>query len=243
MEKKLLEISQLSVSVASREVLTKVDLSVGKGEITALMGANGSGKTSLAQTLLGNGNFNTEAGKVTFMGKDLLSMSIDERSRAGLYVAWQNPVAVPGVSVLSYLRVIYEAHGNKIETLVKFREQVRELLHTVGLTDEVLQRNLNEGFSGGEKKRFELLQLILLRPRLAILDEIDSGLDVDGLRMVSEIIGEMKETAFILITHYKKLLDYVKVDKVVVLVGGRVVASGGNELVEEIEKVGYAKFR
>jgi Fe-S cluster assembly ATP-binding protein len=240
----MLRIDGLSVSVLNDRILDGVSLDVSPSDVIALMGANGSGKSSLASAILGSQQYVVNEGKVVFAGKDLLAMSIDERSRAGILVAWQNPVAVPGLSVLSYLRGIYEAHGNKISTMVAFRDMVVGILERVGLDAGVIGRNLNDGFSGGEKKRFELVQLLLLQPKLAILDEIDSGLDVDGLRMVTGIVEELRSTgtAFILITHYKKLLDYVVVDKVVVLSKGKVTAQGGHELVQDIEKSGYAKY-
>ena len=245
----ILSVRKLSVSVADKAVLNEIDLEIAQTEVVALMGANGSGKTSFAQVLMGNPNYQiTGDSTIQFDRKDLSSLSVDERARAGLFVAWQNPVSISGVSILSFLRVMHEANGGKIETLVGFRNKVKELLHRVGLSDDVLNRSLNEGFSGGEKKRFELLQLLLLKPKLAILDEIDSGVDIDGLRLISEIVNEMRNpfagegTTFILITHYKRLLDYILVDKVVIFANGKVAAKGGSELVEKIEKVGYAKF-
>ena len=238
----MLEVDELAVKVADKQVLTSFSLKVPDKGVVALIGPNGSGKSSFANTLMGNQNY-VVAGTsiIRFDGSDLLQMSVDERSKRGLFVAWQNPIAVPGLSVLSYLRAVYEAHGKKITSMTQFRDQVVEIVKRVGLSEEVIRRNLNDGFSGGERKRFELLQLLLLEPKLVILDEIDSGLDVDGLKLIAKMVEELslKGTAFVLITHYKRMLEYIKVDSVVVLSSGRIVRRGGMEIVDLIEEKGY----
>ena len=239
----LLKINDLTAEVDGRQVLHGLNLTVGRGEVHALMGPNGSGKSSLANTLLGSRRYTVCSGKVEFEGKDLLKMQVDERARAGLYVAWQNPMTVPGLSIFSLCKTAYEVQGGRIESVVAFKNKITALLERVGLGKDYLGRGVNEGFSGGEKKRLELLQLLLLAPKLAVLDEIDSGLDIDALRLVGEVVAEMgkKGTAFILITHYKRLLEYIKPDYVQVLKKGEIVRSGWQELVNEIEEKGYGK--
>lgn len=216
MKNVLLEILNLGVSVDSKIVLRDFSMKISEGEVVALMGANGSGKTTLAQVLMGNSKFKIQNSKVTFEGKDLLAMSADERSRAGLYSAWQNPVTIPGVSVFNLCKSSYEAHGYKILKLVEFKQKLEELAVKVGLTKEYVSRGVNEGFSGGERKRLELLQLLLLKPKLAILDEIDSGLDSDGVKILIDIVAEMRQvgTAFVIITHSKKLAKDIGVEAI-----------------------------
>lgn len=242
----LLDVNNLQVTVENKTVIKDFHLQVNKGEVVALMGPNGSGKSSLAMTLMGDARYevSVKEGDFQFNGKELLGMSIDERSRAGLYNAWQNPISVPGVSVFRLCKSSYESHGHKIGELVTFKKKLEELAVKVGLTKEHVSRNVNEGFSGGERKRLELLQLLLLKPKLAILDEIDSGLDIDGLKMVAQIINEMKDegTAFVLITHYKKLLDYIAVDKICIMKAGKIDMVGGQELGQIIEEKGYGQI-
>lgn len=235
----LLSIVNLVARVDNKVVLNGVDLLVRNGEVHALMGANGSGKSSLAMTLMGNSNYivstnlpdgqagqQTKVSTVTFGGKDLIAMTADERARTGVYVAWQGPITIPGVSVFNLCKASFEAMGNKIDKLVEFKQKLENLAVKVGLTREHVSRNVNEGFSGGEKKRLELLQLLLLKPKLAILDEIDSGLDSAGVKLVVQVIAEMKKggTSFILITHNKRLLDEVLVDKTWEMKNGRISA-------------------
>lgn len=214
MKRVLLEITNLEVSVDSKIVLRNFAIKVNEGEVVALMGNNGSGKTTLAQVLMGNPKFEIRNTKVTFDGKNLLAMSADARSRAGLYSAWQNPVTIPGVTVFNLCKSSYEAHGYKIPKLVELKQKLEELAVKVGLTKDYVSRNVNEGFSGGERKRLELLQLLLLKPKLAILDEIDSGLDSDGVKILIKIVTQMKQagTAFVIITHSKKLAKEMGVD-------------------------------
>lgn len=189
---------------------------MGKGEIHALMGPNGSGKSSLVNAMLGNPNYKVEGGEVEFMGQSLLDLTSDERARAGLFVAWQTPVMIPGVSVFSLCKASYEAMGKKIGKLTEFKLKLEKLAEKVGLPAEYVSRSVNEGFSGGERKRLELLQLLLLKPKLAILDEIDSGLDSAGVKILVKIMQEMQKegASFLLITHNKKILDEVEIKQV-----------------------------
>lgn len=220
----LLNVNNLQVTVETKTVIKNLGLQVHSSEVVALMGPNGSGKSSLAMSLMGDDRFQIlESSRIKFDGEDLLKMTIDERARDGFFHAWQNPISIPGVSVFRLCKSSFEAQGNKISELVAFKRKLEELALKVGLTKDHVSRNVNEGFSGGERKRLELLQLLLLKPKLAILDEIDSGLDIDGLKMVATVINEMKTegTAFILITHNKELLDEILVDKICEMKYGR----------------------
>lgn len=217
MSQPLLLVQNLQVSVEDKLVIDGLSLKLFQGETAFLMGPNGSGKSSLANVLLGNKEYqisNLGTAKIIFNGKDLLQMTIDERARAGLYVAWQTPITIPGVSVFNLCKSSYEAVGNKIESLTGFKKTLEDLAQKVGLVSTHITRNINEGFSGGEKKRLELLQLLLLKPKLAVLDEIDSGIDSEGIKMTVKLLKEMKEqgTSVILITHNKRLLDEVSAD-------------------------------
>lgn len=222
----LLKIDNLKVKVEGKLVISDFQLEIIPGQVIALMGANGSGKSSLAMTLMGHTSYDVQHAEKTiieFDGQDLLKMSTDERARKGLCVAWQNPLPLPGVSIFSFCKAIYETHGNKVNELVQFKKKLESLTVKVGLPKEYISRGVNEGFSGGERKRLELLQILLLQPKLVILDEIDSGLDVGGVKIVINLVNEMKKsgTAFILITHNKKLLDEILVDKICELKYGR----------------------
>lgn len=222
----LLKIDNLQVMVEGKLVINDFQFEIISGQVIALIGANGSGKSSLAMTLMGHTSYDVqhvEKTTIEFDGKDLLQMSSDERARKGLYVAWQNPLSLPGVSIFSFCKAIYEAHGNKVNELVQFKKKLENLTAKVGLPIGYIARGVNEGFSGGERKRLELLQLLLLQPKLVILDEIDSGLDVNGVKIVINLVNKMKKsgTAFILITHNKKLLDEILVDKICEMKYGR----------------------
>lgn len=214
MKIELLSIENLGVVVEGKTVVNDLNLRMGQGEVGVLLGSNGSGKSSLAMALMGSTQYIVHSTKLVFEGKDLLKMTSDERARAGLFVSWQNPVSIPGVSVFNLCRAGYEARGNAIAELTEFKRILETLAERVGLPKEYVKRSVNEGFSGGEKKRLELLQLLLFCPKLAILDEIDSGLDTSGVERLMEVIREMKAggTSFILITHNKKLMDDKDVD-------------------------------
>lgn len=213
MTKSILDIKNLQITVDGKVVLDGFNLSIKEGEIVVLLGPNGSGKSSVAMTLLGNSNYKVaDASKIQFLGKDLKRLNIDERARVGLYVAWQNPVSIPGVTVFNFCKSITTQTGS----LVEFKKYLEELLIKVGLPKEYISRGVNEGFSGGERKRLEMLQLLLLSPKLAVLDEVDSGLDIKGVQILAEIVNELKAkgSSFLLITHNSKLTEKVKVDQV-----------------------------
>lgn len=245
----VLEIKDLHVSVEADgeqvEILKGVDLTVRAGETHAVMGPNGSGKSTLAYAIAGHPKYTVTGGSVALDGVDLLEMSVDERARAGLFLAMQYPVEVPGVSVSNFLRTAATAVRGEAPKLRTWVKEMRQAMAALSIDPDFAQRNINEGFSGGEKKRHEILQLELLQPRIAVLDETDSGLDVDALRVVSEGINRVRdtgETGLLLITHYTRILRYVRPDFVHVFAGGRIVAEGGPELAEELEEQGYEKY-
>jgi Fe-S cluster assembly ATP-binding protein len=245
-----LEIRDLHVSVeeaagGSREILRGVDLTVAAGQTHAIMGPNGSGKSTLAYAIAGHPKYRVTSGSILLDGEDVTAMSVDARARAGLFLAMQYPVEVPGVSVSNFLRTAVTAVRGEAPKLRDFTKQLRSSMAELSIDPEFAQRNLNEGFSGGEKKRHEILQLELLNPKIAILDETDSGLDIDALKVVSEGVNRYREAeghGVLLITHYTRILRYVKPDFVHVFVAGRIVAEGGAELSEELESEGYEKF-
>ena len=245
----VLEIRDLHVTVEAdgqeREILRGVDLTVRSGETHALMGPNGSGKSTLAYAVAGHPKYTISGGSVTLDGQDVLGMTVDERARAGLSLAMQYPVEVPGVSVSNFLRTSVTAIRGEAPKLRTWVKEMRSAMDDLAIDPAFAQRNINEGFSGGEKKRHEILQLELLQPKIAILDETDSGLDVDALKVVSEGINRVRatgETGMLLITHYTRILRYVKPDYVHVFAGGRIVAEGGPELADELEDEGYEKY-
>jgi Fe-S cluster assembly ATP-binding protein len=241
-----LEIRDLHVAVegAADEILKGVDLTIRSGQTHAIMGPNGSGKSTLAYSIAGHPKYAVTRGSVLLDGEDVLSMTVDERARAGLFLAMQYPVEVPGVTVSNFLRTAATAIRGEAPKLRTWVKEVNESMAVLGMDRAFAERNLNEGFSGGEKKRHEILQLALLKPRIAILDETDSGLDIDALKVVSEGINRVRETGVgtLLITHYTRILRYVRPDFVHVFVGGRIVAEGGPELAEELETSGYERF-
>jgi Fe-S cluster assembly ATP-binding protein len=240
-----LEIRGLTVAVEDTEILTGVDLTIRSGETHAIMGPNGSGKSTLAYAIAGHPKYTVTGGTVTLDGEDVLAMSVDERARAGVFLAMQYPVEVPGVSVSNFLRSAATAVRGEAPKLRLWVKEQKEAMGRLEMDPAFAERNVNEGFSGGEKKRHEILQLELLKPRIAVLDETDSGLDVDALRVVSEGVNRVREsgeTGVLLITHYTRILNYIKPDHVHVFVKGRIVEQGGPELADELEKHGYAKY-
>jgi Fe-S cluster assembly ATP-binding protein len=241
-----LEIRDLHVSVegAADEILKGVDLTIESGQTHAIMGPNGSGKSTLAYSVAGHPKYVVTRGSVLLDGEDVLSMTVDERARAGLFLAMQYPVEVPGVSVSNFLRTAATAIRGEAPKLRTWVKEVNDSMAALGVDRAFAERSVNEGFSGGEKKRHEILQLGLLKPKFAILDETDSGLDIDALRIVSDGINRVRETGVgtLLITHYTRILRYVKPDFVHVFVAGRIVEEGGPELAEELETSGYERF-
>ncbi|MGQ0718343.1 MAG: Fe-S cluster assembly ATPase SufC [Pseudonocardiales bacterium] len=247
-----LEIKDLHVSVRTddeqtpdKEILGGVDLTVRAGETHAMMGPNGSGKSTLAYSIAGHPKYQVTSGQVLLDGADVLTMSVDERARAGLFLAMQYPVEVPGVSMTNFLRTAATAIRGEAPKLRIWVKEVKAAMSNLDIEPSFAERNVNEGFSGGEKKRFEILQLSLLKPKIAILDETDSGLDVDALRVVSEGVNRYRASGnvgVLLITHYTRILRHITPDHVHVFAGGRIVESGGPELAEELEAGGYERF-
>ena len=244
-----LVIKDLHVSVETKEgpkpILRGVDLKVASGETHAIMGPNGSGKSTLAYSLAGHPKYQITAGTVTLDGEDVLAMSVDERARAGMFLAMQYPVEVPGVSVSNFLRTAKTAISGEAPALRHWVKDVRTAMEQLRMDPTFAERNVNEGFSGGEKKRHEILQMELLKPKFAILDETDSGLDVDALRVVSEGVNRVRssgEVGVLLITHYTRILRYIQPDFVHVFVDGRIAEEGGPELAERLEAEGYDRF-
>ncbi|MGH2927837.1 MAG: Fe-S cluster assembly ATPase SufC [Solirubrobacteraceae bacterium] len=240
-----LEIRNLHVSAGDKQILRGLDLTVGQGEIHALMGPNGSGKSTLANAIMGHPNMAVTEGQIIWDGEDITEAATDERARMGLFMAFQYPVAVPGVTVTKYLRTVLnahrDAHGEQPIPLKEFRQVVQDAMGLTKVPEEFSRRYLNEGFSGGEKKRMEILQLALQHPRMAILDETDSGLDIDALKVVAQGVNSVAgpDLGVLIITHYQRILDYVKPTHVHVMYRGRIVREGGPSLVEELEAKGY----
>ena len=247
----MLEIKNLRVKLADEDklILSGVSLEVPKGQVHAIMGPNGSGKSTLAYVLAGRPGYEVTDGQVLWNGEDLLAMAPDERAAKGVFLAFQYPMEIPGVATMTFLRTALNAvrrkRGQKELTTAEFLKRVREEAGKLGIADEILKRPLNVGFSGGEKKRMEILQMAVLEPTLCVLDETDSGLDIDAVRVVSEGVNALrsKERAMLVITHYQRLLNYIVPDKVHVMADGRIVRSGGKELALELEKTGYAGFK
>ncbi len=241
----MLTIKNLHVNVDGKEILRGLDLEIGTGEVHAIMGPNGSGKSTLSYVLAGRDGYEVTEGEVIFAGKNLLEMEPEERAWAGIFLAMQYPVELPGVNNMSFLResvnAVRRARGEEELDAIAFMKLVRERAELVKLPEKLLKRSVNAGFSGGEKKRNEILQMALLEPKLTILDEIDSGLDIDALRTVAEGVNALRspERSFLMITHYQRLLDYIEPDHIHVLAHGRIVRSGGKELALELEEKGY----
>ena len=242
----MLEIKDLNVSVEDQQILKGVNLSVNKGEVHAIMGPNGSGKSTLAQVIAGHSAYEVTAGSVTYLGKDLLALAPEERAREGIFLAFQYPVEIPGVSNLYFLRAAVNAarvhRGQDELDAMDFMDSARDKMAALGMDDKMVSRSVNVGFSGGEKKRNEIFQMAMLEPTLAILDETDSGLDIDAMKIVAEGVNALRdpERATIVITHYQRLLDYIIPDFVHVLGDGRIVKSGDKSLAMKLEKKGYS---
>ncbi len=243
----MLVIENLHAAVEGKQILKGLTLAIPTGEVHAIMGPNGSGKSTLSYVLAGREGYDITEGSVTFDGADLLAMAPEERAVAGLFLAFQSPVELPGVGNATFLRTalnaVRRARGEAELDAMQFLKQARVLMRELGMTDEMLKRGVNEGFSGGERKRNEMLQMSLLRPRFAILDETDSGLDIDALKLVADGVNRLRGpgSSALVITHYQRLLDHIVPDRVHVLAGGRIVASGGPELAATLEAEGYAK--
>ncbi len=241
----MLEINDLHAGIGDKEILRGITLRVNAGEVHAVMGPNGSGKSTLAQVLAGHPTYQVTKGTVTYDGQDLLEMAAEVRAQKGIFLAFQYPVEIPGVSIAYFLRSAYneirKANGKEEVDPLEFLDLVDEKLKLVNMDQALLSRSVNQGFSGGEKKRNEIFQMAVLNPRLAILDETDSGLDIDALRIVAEGVNKLRtpENATIVVTHYQRLLNYIVPDFVHVLSGGRIVKSGGKELALELEEKGY----
>jgi Fe-S cluster assembly ATP-binding protein len=245
----LLEVKNLHVDVDGKKILDGLDLVVEKGSVAAIMGPNGSGKSTLAHVLAGKDAYVVTQGQVLLDGEDVLSLSPDERAAKGLFLAFQYPLEIPGVATMTFLRTALNAQrkkrGEPEFSTPEFLKRVRAVAALLGIEPEMLRRGVNVGFSGGEKKRNEILQMALLEPRLCVLDETDSGLDIDALKVVSEGVNRLRspERGFVVITHYQRLLNYIVPDVVHVLSRGRIVRTGGKELALELEASGYAQYR
>jgi len=244
----MLEISNLHATVEGKPILKGLDLTIGTGEVHAIMGPNGSGKSTLAYVLAGREGYTVTEGSVHYQGRDLLAMAPEARAGAGVFLAFQYPVEIPGVANTTFLRealnAVRKQRGAPVLDPMEFLKLLRRRIKELGVSDDLLKRSVNVGFSGGEKKRNEVLQMAILEPTLAILDETDSGLDIDALRTVADGVNALRgpDRSTLLITHYQRLLDYIVPDRVHVLAHGRIARSGGADLAEELERTGYAAF-
>jgi Fe-S cluster assembly ATP-binding protein len=244
----MIEIENLHVRTGDREILKGIDLTVDTGEVHAIMGPNGSGKSTLSYVLAGHDGYEVTDGKVSLDGQDLLGLEPEERAAAGLFLAFQYPVEIPGVQMTTFLKTavnaVRKARGESELDALDFLKMMKEKTKALGITDDMVKRAVNSGFSGGEKKRNEVLQMAMLEPKFAVLDETDSGLDIDALKVVAEGVNALRspKRSFLVITHYQRLLSYIVPDKVHILAHGRIIRSGGPELAEELEAKGYAGF-
>ena len=236
-----LEIIDLHVRIEEREILKGLNLTVPKGEVHAIMGPNGSGKSTLANAIMGNPKYEVTAGKILMKGEDILEMDVDERSRKGLFLAFQYPCEVPGVRMSNFLRLACNARAGRELDVMEFYDKLEKKMKFLDIDEAFMKRYLNEGFSGGEKKRHEILQMMVLEPEFAVMDETDSGLDIDALKVVSEGINKLRgpDLGILIITHYERILRYITPDFVHILVDGKIVKSGGAELAAHLEEHGY----
>lgn len=241
----LLEIKNLRTRADEKDILQGIDLTINAGEVHVIMGPNGAGKSTLASTLIGNPHFEVVGGEILFEGEDIKELSVDERAKRGLFLSFQYPLEIPGLRVFDFLRAAKEAVTGKKQSMLSFNKELQQKMALLGIDASYADRHLNVGFSGGEKKKNEILQLSVLEPKLAILDETDSGLDVDATRTVFESVAKLKnkDNAFLIITHYDKVLDYIEPDFVHILVKGKIQESGGRELAKEIQEHGFERFK
>jgi Fe-S cluster assembly ATP-binding protein len=240
-----LEIKGLRASVDGKEILKGIDLAVSEDESHAIMGPNGSGKSTLANVVMGRPGYTVTAGQIVFKGEDILAMTPDQRAQRGLFLAMQYPVEVPGVSVVNFLRTAYQSVKAKQLSALEFRKHMKSKMERLGVEDAMVNRYVNQGFSGGEKKKVEILQLAVLEPSIAILDETDSGLDIDSLKSVATGVADLigPDLGVLLITHYQRILNYITPDHIHVMMDGRIVKSGGPEMAKELEEKGYDDIR
>jgi len=244
----LLSIKNLSVFIEDKQILNNLSLEINEGEVHAIMGPNGSGKSTLSNVLAGKEEYNITSGEIKFKDKNIFDLNIEERAQEGLFLAFQYPVAVPGVNITPFLQAAMNAklklNGKEEVDPLTFAKRLRETANQLGFSKDILKRSVNEGFSGGEKKRFEILQMSILNPQLSILDETDSGLDIDALKIVTEGVNNLrsKTSSFLIITHYQRLLDQIAPDYVHVIANGKIVQSGGKSIAEHIELSGYKNF-
>ncbi len=250
MDKSLLKIDNLKASVTETEekILNGLNLSIGVGETHAIMGPNGGGKSTLVNVIAGKDSYTVDSGEIQFLKQDLIEMPVDERAKKGIFMAFQYPSEIPGVRPWQFIKASVDAkrkfEGEKELSVREFSKKYDQNLEIVGINQDLMKRSLNEGFSGGEKKRNEVFQMLMLEPKLALLDETDSGLDVDALKSVGDVVNRMRsnDRSFLIVTHYQRLLDHIKPDHVHVLIKGKIVQSGGYELVKRIEENGYESF-